>query len=295
MSTETTNRRIDRRVLTIGIALIVVANAAALGGAMYNRSGAPDAELVLSERELGIPYDWGRDRDNSGLALRLDWSTVDSAVVDTSALASLYVPRGRPTWLDSAKLASLGFSMSRPTTTREGREYYRRQLPKQVLLVMEIDGPSHERARAQFAARIARADSVAAIQVGMPEATRRAAELARQNLVREDSTNTRLFVVDAGLDRTALRNRYTDRSRYAIVRGSVAPRVSGPDSALTFDAEITELAVPMIHVPHQFHTVFDSVQPIRRPADNPGSSPFSVTIAFGRRLEPWMTSATRRP
>jgi hypothetical protein len=294
MSTEA-NRRIDGRVLAIGIALIVVANAAALGGAMYNRSGTPDAELVLSERELGVPYNWGRDRDNSGLALRLDWSTVDSAIVDTSELSSLYVPRGRPTWLDSAKLASLGFSMSKPTTTRDGREYYQRQLPKQVLLVMEINGPSYQRAHAQLAARIARADSVAALRVGMPEATRRGAELARQTLLREDSTSTRLFIVDAGLDREALRRQYADRSRYAIVRGSVEPRVTGPDSALTFDAEITELAVAMIHVPRQFHPVFDSVQPVRRPDDNPGSSPFSVTIAFGRRLEPWMTSATRRP
>ena len=37
------------------------------------------------------------------------------------------------------------------------------------------------------------------------------------------TTGSRLFIVDAGLDRTRLRQRYPDRAHYAIVHGTIRP------------------------------------------------------------------------
>ena len=55
------------RTLGIGLALIVLTNAVALGGVWWNRSAAPDSSLTLSERELGLPWRALRNRENSGL------------------------------------------------------------------------------------------------------------------------------------------------------------------------------------------------------------------------------------
>ena len=59
--------------LIAGAALIVLTNAIALVGVAYNRSGEPDSTLTLTRRELQMSYRWWRDRENSGIALRLLW------------------------------------------------------------------------------------------------------------------------------------------------------------------------------------------------------------------------------
>ena len=58
-----------------GLALITGVNAIALGGVAYNRSGEAESTLRLSERELRAPYKWSGSKENSGLALHLDWRT----------------------------------------------------------------------------------------------------------------------------------------------------------------------------------------------------------------------------
>ena len=55
--------------LKIGALLVILlTNAVALGGAFWNRSGEVESRLMLSQRELRMPY--ARfDRENSGFAL----------------------------------------------------------------------------------------------------------------------------------------------------------------------------------------------------------------------------------
>ena len=293
---------VHQRAFAIGIALILIANAVALGGVAYNRSGEPEATLELTERELTLPYDWGRNRDNSGLSLTLDWRAIGLDPRDARVTPEPYLTFGEPflamsrtpAWLDSAKLASLDFEMDHPASSADGRTHYRKQIPKQVLLVLELDGPAYEIARTRMNAWAAREDSLFRANPGAQEFVRRA-EFARTELLHEQRGGSRLFLIDAGLDRAALRDRYPDRRRYAIVRGSVKPQVVGPDSIARLEGQVMELAVPRINVPRQFRAAFDSVQQMRGPRGQVGTSPFSATIAFGRRLEPWITSAARRP
>ena len=291
----TNQSRIHRRALAAGIALIAIVNAVALGNAAYNRSGEPDAMLSLTERELVPPYDWGRDRDNSGLALRLQWRVVGAEQEDTLFFGQPYMSYSRnPVWLDSAKFESLGVRIAQLTNTPEGRSYYRRQLPKPVLLVLEMDGPAYALVRGRVREWAAREESLRSINPAAPQFAERARS-ASVTLQREERAGSRLFVVDAGLDRAALRALYPDRARYAIVRGAVRPQVVGPDTALRLEGYVTELPAELINVPRRFRTVFDSVRRIATPPDEPVTSPFSVSVAFGRRLEPWITAAARRP
>lgn len=290
---------LDQRILIVGVALIVLTNAVALAGVAYNRSGEPDATLALTERELTIPWEWRRDRDNSGLALTLDWRSVGRDPLDARTVAQPYqmwigpslLMSRTPAWLDSAKLASLGFGMQHPANTRAGRTYYQKQVPRQVLLVLELDGPAYEIARTRMREWAAREDSL--LQVNPTQEFIRRAEFARTELAREERSGSRLFVVDAGLDRGALRTRYPDRARYAIVRGAVEPQLVGPDSIASIEGQIMGLAVERINVPFRFRAVFEAVQQTRTERGDVSTSPFAATVAFGKRLEPWMQGAVR--
>ena len=59
------------RLLLAAAGLIVISNALSLAGVAWNRSGTPDSQLRLSEREL--PFAWREfgPQENSNLALRL--------------------------------------------------------------------------------------------------------------------------------------------------------------------------------------------------------------------------------
>ena len=108
----------------------------------------------------------------------------------------------------------------------------------------------------------------------------------------EERDASRLFAIDAGYDREALRAQYPEGTRYAIVRGTIRidvgwgepPQIAGAINTLIDD----------IHVPRQFRPVVDSVQRTFVRGRETLSSRYAAEVAFGRRLEPWLISLTRR-
>jgi len=110
-------------------------------------------------------------------------------------------------------------------------------------------------------------------------------------LTAEQNENSRLFVVDAGLDLGTLERTYPDRNRYAIVRGRIRPRVVGEFSATAkLYGSVSQVSCDAINVPLQFRAVFPaSSTGLRLPKY--GGPRFHVTVAFGRRLEPWIVAA----
>ena len=168
--------------------------------------------------------------------------------------------RVRNDWLDRPKLASLGFDVSEPALIRG------RQLPRDAYLVIELDGPAYQ-------AQLAEAEALA---------RRKPEEWPLRALRNEKERNSRLFVVDADLDPEALRKKYPERSQYAVVTGSVAvPHRSIHDAGPVLGS-VADVNIVGVHVPVQFHGV------IRKDAA------YLATVAFGRRLEPWLTGATAR-
>ena len=274
--------------LAAGIALIALTNAIALGGVAWNRSGAPESVLKLTQRELWEPYGYGFGREEGGLQLNLRWRALprDPDVV-------LYGEfQGAPEWLDEAKLRELGFDVSPPPATRRASLRYDRQLPREALVVLEIDGPSYqkalERARERAAKEAAKGEVTGKKGPGTP------AEQARLFFQNEQTANSRLFAVDAGRDAQRLRAKYPDRARYAIVQGKVrASYQFGRGKEARWTGYVADIQNGQINVPLEFRKVIESAQIPRRPGPAvQGAPPFEVTVAFGKRFEPWIVAAS---
>jgi hypothetical protein len=271
------------RTLALGLALIAVTNTAALIGVAYNR-GDTESTLHLTQRELAQPNRWRGAHENSGIALRLEWRVLAEEAADSHFFNTLYPGSGgAPPWLDKAKLETLGFATSQLETLGKRRDLPRAQLAKEVLLVLELDGPAYqaslERVRRYVESQAAK---------GIKEGT----EL-KKILEAEQGANSRLFVVDAGLELAALRAKYPDLARYAIVRGQVQPQLRSENRASRLLGYISEISIHEINVPFEFRDVFEFA-PQMGENYQPKPLPYDVTVNFGKRLEPWITAAIRK-
>jgi len=265
--------------LVAGAALILLTNAVALGGVAWNRAGI-DSTLTLSQRELRRPY-LSADRDASGVMLALQWR-VRSKTDDYAAFG--YGRGGAPEWLDDAKMQRLGFAPAANDAADGWRSA--RESSREVLLVLELAGPSHDavveamrRASADAAARLAADPDNKELQNRAKQLNERSGQ--------EERDASRLFVVDAGLDRAELRAAYPDRSRHAIVRGQVAPwRGPKEDRAKGY---VRDLSIDTIAMPSALRARLAPGVWNVPDAYSTDSPPFEATVAFGRRLEPWIT------
>jgi hypothetical protein len=285
--------RAHRRYLLAGLALIGLVNAIVLAGVAWNRQQPAESRLQLSERELGSTYGYWR-KDNSSLALRLDYRWPSRADEEHYALS-----------ISAEKMAVLGFKL--PTELNDDSvRRYRRQLDRDGLLVLELDGPAYQREVA-----LAQAAHVEAqrLQQSVPDsqALDEAAKHAGKALEFEQQRASRLLVVDVGVDQAALRARYPDRQRYAIVHAIVEAQASTVNKAWAGEGDDPRpeaqrwtwqlggsAATPglqRINVPQRWHAVLDNSLPQDQQsgADDPSQQPhFTAAIAFGRRLEPWL-------
>ncbi|MCU0250010.1 MAG: DUF4824 family protein [Vicinamibacterales bacterium] len=104
--------------------LVIVSNLAAWRVAALNRSGEPEAVLVLTERELQLP---ARQTENTALSLRLvfdRWRERGDTVVREAG------------WFGRAKLESIGFDCRRPVTA-ENADDYRTRPPRRTFAALE--------------------------------------------------------------------------------------------------------------------------------------------------------------
>ncbi len=282
----------SRRLTSIaGIILILATNAIALLGVVYNRSGDPESQLQLTERELPMSYGGEFASDNSGIALRLNWRVYSgrapaaSAAYDPYYIASNY---GEPDWLDRAKLAELGFDVSTSLDAANAERYYDKILPKEALLVLEFNGPAYQAALDRARRNAQSQAELMAANPGREEFKQRA-ERAKQDLRGEERLGSRLFVVDAGLDAVALRGRYPDRARYAIVRGQIRP-ILGTGKKRYLAGYVTNLSVDSINVPFAYRDIFEPFARADRRYRGDTDPRYETTTAFGRRLEPWLVA-----
>jgi hypothetical protein len=275
-----------RNILAIGALLILLANAVALTGVYLNRNGEAESRLTLSQRELTTPWGWSMAKENSGLALSLNWRVIDPAVGEFGGYG---FSGGTPEWLDAAHMAALGFDTTLPADGAFGSRRFERQLPREVLLVLELAGPAWQQALERARQNAARHEAAGLANAGSKEFAEKA-KRAQEQLKREEGTNSRLFAIDAGLDRAALRARYADRGRYLILKGTVRPRLATQDKKTRVTGYVSALAVTQINVPHALRPVLEpALRNHKRTADDPAPR-FEAAIAVGQRLEPWIES-----
>lgn len=288
-------------LLRAGAVVLVLSNAVVLVGVAYNRQTPPDRVLTLTEREVGPEFSWmWREGENSGLSLRLQYRT---EVVQDRGLREIvgdeaFSAYGPIAWLNRDKLAALGFDVSRSPSTAGDDRHYERMLGRNVFLVLELDGPTYARALQAARDLVARREGELAAE---PEDKKHAERVnrAREILESEEHERTRLFIVDAGLDPAALQHQYPDRFHYAIVHGNVRTYVLREGETAKLYGTVTAVRCDSINVPLEFRTGV--------PLDSPANStqialarpkkkrPFTVQLAVGRSLEPWIVSAHAGP
>lgn len=222
-----------------------------------NRREPESSRLVLRPGEVHRVEMPG---ESSVVLLRWNWDT-DSGEARN---------RHRPVWLDPAKLESLGFDCRVPPDAPFAEKHYGSQLPREVVLVLR-QSPSN------------------ALESG------------------EESEAAPLKVVDAGLDPSALRLRYPDSHTHALVRGTVRPGIhrNSPQNSTErhpriLGGWILSLRPDVVFVPAPLgrllpaHTQKRTTNPEprenadARQSSSPPPEPWSVTVAWGRNLEPWV-------
>ncbi len=269
-----------------GLLLIVLGNAVALSGVYYNRSGEADAHITLTQREMRLPYSYGFDSENSGIALRLDWRIDDPKYNYASSW-------GNPLWMDKAKLTALGFNTSFPLEGKlkctAARDHYRKMLPRDALLVLEYDGDAYQVRLKRLQDELAGKKQRAAQH---PETDKYQKELkqAERVLKSEKETHSRLFVVDAGLELETLRKQYPDRAKYIIAGGQVGIRYyqACTTKPTYLTGQVKSLNIDRINAPYRIRKELEPYlkkAKSRRKQDQPK---YKVTVTYGRRLEPWI-------
>lgn len=266
--------------LLLGLGLILLSNAAALGAAAWNRSGEPDSRLSLSERELQRNSDW--HRENSGVSLRLLWR------IPGDEANAAWAPR-----IPLETMRALGFQVP-DKVDRDSALAFDRQQARDALLVLELDGPLYQRELALARERLAQAEKRL---VASPDDVHLKSErdFQRSALDNEEQRASRLFLADAGTDLQALRQQYPDRQHYAIVHGQVRPLSLYRNRAWALGGSASTEGVRALNVPQRWHDELEGLAPrAEQRAAQEQPQPFGAEVAFGQRLEPWIEQIQAR-
>ena len=170
--------------------------------------------------------------------------------------------------------------------------------------VLELNGETYRRElqhAQEYAAQAVQAATAAPEDKVLAERAKRSQAQADAELHQE----SRLFCIDAGLDPAALRNTYPDRTTFAIVRGSIRPTVYGHGGKWAAVGQFAGLRIPQLNAPLIYRPVFGGHEPPvyvdsiavatgGQLTDRKVAPHYNVAVAWGRRLEPWILSATPR-
>ena len=257
--------------------LLAAAAAVAVGAPLLvllasarNRAGAPEAEVVLTERELRlVPLGEGR----RWAILRLDWNR------------ELQWQQKEPGWFDKEKLAALGFDTRLPAEDPRASGFYSWQPAREAFLALEYDGPDARRADSDSPGDFASRSRLLPVDASLDAAALRARHPDRH----------RVLVVRAVVAAECF-GRWDPRTRTLS-----PPFLRG---------RIERLLVEEIELPRERRAFLDALASGEaRPAGagattaaaTAGGKPsgavprYTVVLRTGRRLEPWVAEVRPVP
>lgn len=237
-----------RRPCILGAFLVVlVANGWGIRQSIRNRADSRGGTLQLTERELSLePVAF----ESSVSVLRLHWRTERTRNGRFGSAA----------WLDSAKLASLGFDCSVPLNSPKAQRHYSSMPPRRAFLALEYQ------------------------------------EFPRPDAAAPRRERTGLVVVDADQSAEHLRERYADPLKYSVCRGIVRITLTRRDadgvllSTPRLEGRVLGLAPSRVSVPRPANRL---LVPFLRTSEEAGNTPageprFSARVHWGRNYEPWV-------
>jgi len=240
------------RAFAIALFVPLWVTGATLASVSRNRSGGREA-MVLSEREVFVSP---RTGDNTTVYVSLIWHRPSMR---------------RDTWFDAEKLRQLGFDVGPGGDAPGAESHYRRQMPRDVFVVFELDGPAWR----AFLEEHARDPAPPGTDRTIVE------ELARRG--------TRLVPVDVDRDAAVLESRYPDARRYLITAGTARPQlVAAPNEPPSVVGTVDRLMPQQIHVAREWAAELP-------PPSEFVPVPFEVEIRYGLNYEPWVTAIRRQP
>ncbi len=273
----------NRNLFILAFFILFFVNIVVLLGVFSNRSGKPDFKGFITEREMNLP--WSIHKENSSLSLHLIWRTAVNKSYD-----DYYYKSGSPTWFNAKKLKELGFKIGTLPDSEEYKHRYKKQLPKEVYIVLEYNGASYM--NSLLIAENELAEREEKLQINPEDKdTVRKFESAKENLEKEKLTKSKLFAIDAGLNQAQLRNRYSDRSKYIITKGIVRPRFYSKNDKNRVVGYITKLSVEKIFVPLKFKNELEEFFKQNTTRNNDITPPrYKIELAYGKRFEPYIVS-----
>lgn len=273
----------NRNLFILAFSILLGVNLVVLLGVWSNRSGNPDFEGFLTEREMNLP--WRIHSENSGLYLRVVWRTAINKSYD-----GYYSGSGFSSWFNAKKLKELGFKIDTQLNSKEYQQHYNKQLPKEVYIVLEYNGDSYKNSLVMAKNELIESEKKIKLNPEDKDVLRKL-ERAKENLKNEKLTKSKLFAIDVGLDHALLRDRYSDRSKFIITRGIVRPRFYLKENKNRVVGHITTLSVEKIHVPLKFKNELESILN-KDTTRNDGITPprYKIELVYGKRLDPYIIS-----
>ena len=265
----------SKNLFLLSLLLIVLVNGFILAGVLYNRSGEPESVVEFTEREVRMPYRRSQDQ----ASVRINWRIV--SLDDDS-----YNRYGSPLWFDQKKLESLGYEFP------EGLDVDRQShfIESEAILVLEYDGGAYQQAIKIAQQRVQVIEKKLTKLIGDEELLSDLKD-AKENLKHEELSASRLFVIDAGLDKNKLRAKYPDNQRYILTYGIVdarSYRFDGNRERSVIAGRIDRLSVKYLHVEKEAHSLIDKLKPSSNYSSNENPPRFSLTVHYGQKLEPWI-------
>lgn len=244
--------------LVVAALVLLLTVGALFGGAAWNRGGDIQS-IVLTERELSLP--WAGWRYESGgpeppLRMHLRWYSRDE-------------PDDARVWLNDVTLRELGFTTGVPAGAPEAETFYGRSLPRLAWVAFEFDGPAWRQIEQRLTVRS------------------NASEVTRAS---------RLVPIDAAPAPDVLRRRYA-ASPVVVLRAVIGMRYrSDAGRGPSVWAGIERLVSEDVSVPYALK---GPVRPLRTgdptpwSAETPPSQPrYHVRLNVGRLGALWIDSLT---
>lgn len=288
---KATNKPMNKPRINLAIiaaALLLLVNVIVLAGAAYNRSGEPIANLQLTERELSLPYYRAYNKkENSGLALRLNWKVAPDFSEKSSYNRYSLSNYTNPNWLKENKLKELGIDIEKAKANKNDSRYgYQSIDSEEVIVVLEYDGESFQKILKNAE------NDIKQYRTGVKKSPDNK-ELIRQLKQHEESlvalkiSGSRLIAIDAGLELKALKEKYNDSSKYLMLRGEVRPRWSKDE----LKGRIRQLYLSEVHVPLPYSKEINEITNRETTSNNYNSRKekprYQVELNVGKRLEFW--------
>ena len=290
------------RRLGASVGLLILTNTVVLAGVAYNRSGEPDVEITLTEREVPVSFGaFGRRDEDTGLAVRLRWQSPNMRWRS-------YRHESGPAWFDQAKLEALGYDCSIPLSNPDAGLYYDRQLSREVYVVLEYEGQAWTAWLKEWERDLV----FAAAQVATGKASQKDLDKHREVYEHLPKSAARLVVIDVGNDPVQLRQRYSELHRFIITRAQVrlmfvrdSKSETGERYPAHLQGHVTHLLSGDVHVPYEWQSELNRITEGKSTYNSYWNSfdwqagsrepRYEVTLRYGKRHEPWITAVRTLP